>query len=346
MVVDPVAVKSPRGGEIGGLHMSASFMTQVPSAESMLDDTSSRDEEDFDQNHPEISNLKLVFSTLERGLPSLRRGWRTPDPSPTRRGLPKCAPYAELLEEKAPAEERGRDAPKDDEGDNTPSPGRGLRFRTPSPEPIMPMPAVPAIFPWPIVAEAEHGPTSMQYKWCVSIGSQGHPYNCAPACKYAAKSKGCKDGVNCDRCHLCRRCAVSYAECVKETEEVPEVPIKGRAAAPRADLRTRTPSPKVGPNFVTDSYLQKVAQAPGQSRGRDSESPEEVEQRVLHYPLSISAGSQGHPFSCSPACKYANRGKGCKDGAQCDHCHLCTWKKPITQNRTRPRKPRQRGDDA
>ena len=37
-----------------------------------------------------VSNLKLVFGTLERGLPSLRRGYRTPDPSPGRTGLPKC----------------------------------------------------------------------------------------------------------------------------------------------------------------------------------------------------------------------------------------------------------------
>lgn len=37
--------------------------------------------------------MKLVFGLLERGLPSLHRGYRTPDPSPTRtgQGLPKCA---------------------------------------------------------------------------------------------------------------------------------------------------------------------------------------------------------------------------------------------------------------
>ena len=36
-----------------------------------------------------VSNLKLVFAEPERGLPSLHRGWRTPDPSPDRTGLPK-----------------------------------------------------------------------------------------------------------------------------------------------------------------------------------------------------------------------------------------------------------------
>lgn len=37
-----------------------------------------------------------------------------------------------------------------------------------------------------------------------SVGSLGHPYQCASACKYATKANGCKDGSACVRCHLCR----------------------------------------------------------------------------------------------------------------------------------------------
>jgi len=36
-----------------------------------------------------------------------------------------------------------------------------------------------------------------------SKGSKGHPYSCASACKYIKKTRGCKDGADCDRCHLC-----------------------------------------------------------------------------------------------------------------------------------------------
>mmetsp|Transcript_114908 Transcript_114908/g.332034 ORF Transcript_114908/g.332034 Transcript_114908/m.332034 type:complete len:299 (-) Transcript_114908:61-957(-) len=36
----------------------------------------------------------------------------------------------------------------------------------------------------------------------VSIGSVGHPNTCAAPCKYA-KKRGCKDGAQCTRCHLC-----------------------------------------------------------------------------------------------------------------------------------------------
>jgi len=41
----------------------------------------------------------------------------------------------------------------------------------------------------------------------------------------------------------------------------------------------------------------------------------------------VSKGSVGHPYSCAEACKYAKKKRGCKDGASCDHCHLCDWKR-------------------
>jgi len=37
----------------------------------------------------------------------------------------------------------------------------------------------------------------------MSFGSVGHPLACGEPCKYAWK-KGCKDGVNCNRCHFCK----------------------------------------------------------------------------------------------------------------------------------------------
>jgi len=36
-----------------------------------------------------------------------------------------------------------------------------------------------------------------------SAGSLNHPHSCADACKYIRKPRGCKDGVDCVRCHLC-----------------------------------------------------------------------------------------------------------------------------------------------
>mmetsp|Transcript_126080 Transcript_126080/g.247192 ORF Transcript_126080/g.247192 Transcript_126080/m.247192 type:complete len:247 (+) Transcript_126080:1-741(+) len=39
---------------------------------------------------------------------------------------------------------------------------------------------------------------------CPSVGSLGHPKACAEPCKYILRGRGCKDGSNCTRCHLCR----------------------------------------------------------------------------------------------------------------------------------------------
>eukprot|EP00927_Polykrikos_kofoidii_P018892 TRINITY_DN18793_c0_g3_i1.p1 TRINITY_DN18793_c0_g3~~TRINITY_DN18793_c0_g3_i1.p1 ORF type:complete len:225 (-),score=15.42 TRINITY_DN18793_c0_g3_i1:115-789(-) len=39
----------------------------------------------------------------------------------------------------------------------------------------------------------------------VSIGSVGHPFNCCgEGCKWSQKSRGCRDGASCTRCHLCK----------------------------------------------------------------------------------------------------------------------------------------------
>jgi len=38
-----------------------------------------------------------------------------------------------------------------------------------------------------------------------------------------------------------------------------------------------------------------------------------------------SVGSVGHPLTCAPACKYVRKTRGCKDGAECSHCHFCVW---------------------
>ena len=52
---------------------------------------------------------------------------------------------------------------------------------------------------------------------CLSVGSTGHPSSCGAPCKYAQKPKGCKAGVNCERCHLCRWSKNSKTEKTKDT---------------------------------------------------------------------------------------------------------------------------------
>jgi len=51
-----------------------------------------------------------------------------------------------------------------------------------------------------LLAEEARGSVEPEF----SKGSAGHPNSCALACKYARKARGCKDGADCDRCHLCK----------------------------------------------------------------------------------------------------------------------------------------------
>mmetsp|Transcript_64736 Transcript_64736/g.208479 ORF Transcript_64736/g.208479 Transcript_64736/m.208479 type:complete len:459 (-) Transcript_64736:184-1560(-) len=36
-----------------------------------------------------------------------------------------------------------------------------------------------------------------------SVGTRGHPFSCAKACKYIRKKTGCREGANCPDCHRC-----------------------------------------------------------------------------------------------------------------------------------------------
>lgn len=59
-----------------------------------------------------------------------------------------------------------------------------------------------------------------------------------------------------------------------------------------------------------------------------------------NQPVQVSKGSNGHPYSCADACKFASKARGCRDGTGCDHCHLCRWFSPskIRCNRGKPSK--------
>jgi hypothetical protein len=43
--------------------------------------------------------------------------------------------------------------------------------------------------------------------------------------------------------------------------------------------------------------------------------------------LPPSIGSAGHPHHCKLACKFVHTARGCKDGANCERCHLCPWRR-------------------
>jgi len=128
-----------------------------------------------------------------------------------------------------------------------------------------------------------------------SLGSVGHPDQCADSCKYVKRKTGCLLGSSCPHCHLCfwqRR----------SSKSTPQSP------APGGQMGT-TESPVMDVDGIcvtayTNGYKDAVEE---------------------------STGSLGHPEGCAQACKYVHRKGGCRNGSSCPDCHLCHWRRTPTE---------------
>lgn len=234
---------------------------------------------------------KLVFVPPKRGLPSLNRGYSTPDPSP-RCHLPKCGALELMIGaeddlsdssgvprsygtprhriETEPWNMAKKTQEEEPERVRTPSPNLS-RIRTPSPlldrscagyEPPPAIPCAPSSVAgmWPLSTCPPLSSSWSGVEWvppvtpelAPSIGSIVHPYSCNAACKYSGKERGCKDGRNCDHCHLCqwRRTPL----------EKGPLPIIGLLEAPGQCYNL--------PNFLTNAAQRKNYRREGSRRER------------------------------------------------------------------------------
>mmetsp|Transcript_55837 Transcript_55837/g.125565 ORF Transcript_55837/g.125565 Transcript_55837/m.125565 type:complete len:252 (+) Transcript_55837:74-829(+) len=129
-----------------------------------------------------------------------------------------------------------------------------------------------------------------------SLGSVGHPFNCNQACKYRNRKGGCRDGSRCVSCHLC-----DWSRCD---------PIKPfRPPMDAVDAET-LPSPGAAIAVLQQSPLNPMKIS--------------TETTAANW----SDGSVGHPFTCAEACRYKHKKGGCRDGKNCQMCHLCQWSRP------------------
>lgn len=113
----------------------------------------------------------------------------------------------------------------------------------------------------------------------VSTGSIGHPWMCGPRCKYAAKDRGCKDGLMCDHCHLCALSGAPRVSVVRlgpvpaEVGAVARGCARGRkrnsgAAAPAANAIAAPPSSSAAVGAATPGCgpQQQATQLPAGRR--------------------------------------------------------------------------------
>jgi len=256
-------------------------------------------------------------------VPTLCRGWRTPDPSPTRNAvhLPGCGPRTCRMEGEEAADcstprragGGGRAVVATEEKDPRKT------SRTPSPEPILCVPcAPPAVMADPWLLSADCGSTCMQSMWCMEAQAtqlvrEPSPHSASSSASTAVE--GCEDEI-----------------------WVPPPPTPAGYVV----------VPLITPLFDAMPVHNSADFAPGLWSMPDDSQLESVgmelspEAFVPAQPC-LSRGSVGHPFTCAEFCKYAKKARGCKDGANCDRCHLCTCKSQKQQVQTPSRHRARRG---
>lgn len=247
-----------------------------------------------------------------------RKGWRTPDPSPLRSGIMNYAGYGpfSMAEEKGimtNSPRRGRNDLASQGGASRSASPAWARIRTPSPDdfgfqfpqqerrPMMApyFPPQEPLQPPPLLRRKEEQPPegtktiqleSFLYQSCTRKASGQQAAYAPPQAAYAPPP--------------------------------PPVPAPvGFVRWPKGAPPPRTP-PGAAPRFATAPWsdmrddVTETAQAPCAAFAGG--------ERV------VSKGSVGHPHSCSEACKYVFKKRGCKDGENCDRCHLCDWKRHST----------------
>ena len=121
-------------------------------------------------------------------------------------------------------------------------------------------------------------------------GSRRHGTECNP-CAWYWKPQGCQRGSECGYCHLC-----------------PEGEVKLRKKAKLAAMRGAA-----SPSSTTSGL------SPTLGHKEDADADVEVPDRQL----SMSVGAQLHGTGECKPCAWFWKPKGCQNGEECRHCHLC-----------------------
>jgi len=204
---------------------------------------------------------------------------------------------------------------------------------TPAVEPMLLPPPTPHSVQRP-AKDPRFRPIPDRANVVISKGSVGHPFACAAACKYVKRKGGCRDGANCLLCHECFWSKTSSKDSEKRNDDQAKVEEAARArpvlVSTEEDLTleftrllsTSTEACSLLTPLRQDSYPASdiLGFSMGCPPGLQGFAPPGLE-----MPLAMNPGSLGHPYSCGPACKYVLKSRGCKDGDNCTHCHLCHW---------------------
>jgi len=295
---------------------------------------------------------QLVFCPKERRVPSLRRGYRTPDPSPSRdaASLPGCVMNLFISAEEEAVQERGR--------------ARVATFsRTPSPSPMARHgQKTPVNDAWENPNDGCSAKDWMpekpfKQKVQLKLDELALPDNSLSEISTPRERARANSSIWADD-------LVEPSMCQDNLSHMPEVQMQEVGST---WSRERTPSPtpswrgshapSVLPLSTCIVYMQQQQQPTYQQcrhvsvqlelaktcmptspaipadptvppvPPHNSQRNRDRANSSQNPPRLVSRGSIGHPHLCASACKYAWKKRGCKDGINCDRCHLCEWKR-------------------
>lgn len=149
-----------------------------------------------------------------------------------------------------------------------------------------------------------------------SVGSAGHAAGTCRPCAWMHKSaEGCRNGADCEYCHLCPPGEVKK----RKQEKMQRRYLESRRAREEAagsqtggSQSPASPSPDLGrpgrqpPQVMEPCYIE----LPGLV--------------ATNRPVKASLGSVGHSTGqCRPCAWVYKDANGCKNGSSCNYCHLC-----------------------
>jgi len=258
---------------------------------------------------------RVFWCETDRELPSLCRGWRTPDPSPTRNaaGLPRYALTlcVETSSEEGDVSEPSTPTPR---GRSTMTSSTRSTSRTPSPYLMH-----PHLSPQQICDKRGIDDKSVDGGMPTPRKEDSTPRGRSIAGFTRSTSRTPSPYLV--HPHLSTQRIYNKFGMEDKSVDGDGRPTH-RMQVPQPSLKS-TQAAKVESD---DGPTQKAPQVTSSKSDQAATVPKEQKPDAKgEYCMVVSMGTIGHPLSCAAPCKFARKSGGCKDGAACVRCHLCVW---------------------
>lgn len=157
-------------------------------------------------------------------------------------------------------------------------------------------------------------------KVVLSVGSEGHGGGDCKPCAWFWKPQGCQNGRDCLHCHLCPKSEVKARKKAKARErkdQEQEVRESEEDAQEAALVNFRPPPGLAPPPGLEAPQLLRCALEAQEADAEDDEVLASGRQP------GTSMGSALHSSGLCKPCAWYWKAKGCENGEDCLHCHLC-----------------------